>query len=858
MSNGTDKEQAELLKQIIELLKQQKTQTEEVTKSKEKSNEQLEKEYNWNKKSNDEKRREIQYNADLARMQGDKIEQQRQMHKAMKQLYVLEEEAVKISGEQGEAARAEAEAHKQLVKSIGRSMGMTDDYIDKMIENKQVIDDVTDSTLKYAKSSDNLFNSMRGHVAFLFGDKKTGLVGGMFEFAASMKQAEGGLGTFGNSFIKYFNLTSIATAMVNNFVQSTIGMVIAFENAAASFAAATGTGDEFTGTMLEMRQEGNALGVTFENSAKALQSLMERQVGFLSASKTAQKEMATQVALMERVGISTDTTAEMMNVFTINMGKSQGAAIQMTKSLVSMGGVLGNSQKFLQNFQESLKDLAVYGEGAVEVFSNMAAAARAAGIEVATLTGLAAKFDTFEDAANTVGRLNALLGSQMSSTEMLLMTEDQRIETLIQQVQISGESFAQMDRFKQKAIAAAAGISDMNEAQRIFGMNMKDYKKYQKEMERQTKLQENFNKAIEATIPFQEKLNQFMAEFAIAVKPIADFLGEIIGGLTSFMASLSEGEKVTLLLVSGIGLAITAFGGLSFAATAAGSAIGAGIGGGLATAGGAMTSLVASTGAATPVITAFGTAATGLTPILGALGTAATGAASGMGAFVLPLLGIALAVGGVALSIAAIVAAMGYLVSQFVELASAGPGAIGTITAFAGALTQLAAVGSIGLLGAGGVYASMYALTSGLEEIKGIVGNEASAISGVLGSLATIASKGAENAVSNTMESVTALASSLSQIKEVIGDENSAISNALENLALIATGTAARAAGGVTANIATELKGAVEALTTTKIDIKLSIDDGKLYQIMKEAVVDVVSNDGTVKTQIVNIARANK
>ena len=152
----------------------------------------------------------------------------------------------------------------------------------------------------------------------------------------------------------------------------------------------------------------------------------------------------------------------------------------------------------------------------------------------------------------------------------------------------------------------------------------------------------------------------------------------------------------------------------------------------------------------------------------------------------------------------------------------------------------------------------MYALTSGLEEIKGIVGNEASAISGVLGSLATIASKGAENAVSNTMESVTALASSLSQIKEVIGDENSAISNALENLALIATGTAARAAGGVTANIATELKGAVEALTTTKIDIKLSIDDGKLYQIMKEAVVDVVSNDGTVKTQIVNIARANK
>ena len=183
---------------------------------------------------------------------------------------------------------------------------------------------------------------------------------------------------------------------------------------------------------------------------------------------------------MERIGISADVSAEMMNVFTINMGQSQQSAIKMTKALASMGSVLGNSQKFLKDFQESLKTLAVYGDGAVEVFSNMAAAARAAGVEVSTLTGLASKFDTFSEAADTVGKLNALLGSQLSSTEMLLMTEDKRIETLIQQVQISGQSFSDMNKFQQMAIANAAGITDMNEAQRIFGMSMKDYNRYQK------------------------------------------------------------------------------------------------------------------------------------------------------------------------------------------------------------------------------------------------------------------------------------------------------------------------------------------------------------------------------------------
>ena len=706
MSNGNDQKQADLLAKIVELLDEQKKQTDELAKSRKKSNEQLEQEYNWNKKSNDEKLREIQYNADLARMRGDQLELQDQMHKAMKQLYELEEASINMKGEQGEKLRAEIEAHEELVKSIGKSMGLTDEYVNKMIEHKEVIEKVTDSTKQYAKASDEMFEGMRGHVAFLFGDNKTGLVGGMFEFAASMKSAQGGLGTFGKSFAKTFNFTTFATAMVNNFIESTVAMVKAFDDAATSFAAATGTGDEFTGTMLEMRQEGNALGVTFENSSKALQSLVENHVGFLNASKTAQKEMATQVALMDRIGISTDTSAEMLNVFTINMGKSQNAAIQMTKSLASMGGVLGNSQKFLQSFQESLQSLAVYGEGAVDVFSNMAAAARAAGVEVNTLTGLAAKFDTFAEAAETVGKLNAMLGSQMSSTEMLLMTEDQRIETLIQQVQVSGESFAQMDRFKQKAIAAAAGISDMNEAQRIFGMNMKEYKTYQKDMERQAKIQDNFNKAIEATIPLTEKFSQFMAEFAIFVQPLADIVSVVLGFMTDLMASMGETEKTILLVGSAVGLAYVAFSGLGATMPLIGAAAG-----------------VVSAGVGS--ITA---AATAGAPAMVGLGSAAGGAAIGMGAFALPLIGIAL-------SLAVLVGSFGYLIGQFAELAKIGPEVIGIIVALG---TAVGTMGTLGLIGAAGIAISMGALVTGLAAMRMAIGDETSAVSNALENLALI------------------------------------------------------------------------------------------------------------------------
>jgi len=838
-------------------------QNDKQTKSKEKSNEQLKEEYDWSQKSNEERRREIKYNADLARMQSDQLGLQDQLAKAHKILMESKEQlgiqATAGNTEAQAAIKAEMAAQAELVSSIAKSMGMSEEQTQALIKAEEAIEGVTDSTKRFGKSSDDVFGSIRGHTKFLFGDSKTGLVGGMMEFAASMGGADNKMGGLGKSFIKNFNFANFATAMIGNVIESTIGMITAFDSASTAFAKSTGTGDKFTGMMLEMRQEGNAMGVTFENSAAALKSLAEKQAGFLQSSKSAQKEMATQVALMERVGISTDTSAEMMNVFTINMGKSQKTAIHMTKALSSMGSVLGNSQKFLQNFQESLKTLAVYGDKSVKIFSNLAAAARTAGVEVATLTSIASKFDTFSDAAESVGKLNALLGSQLSSTEMLLMTEDQRIETLIQQVQISGESFAQMDRFKQKAIANAAGITDMNEAQRIFGMDMKGYKKHQKSMERSAKIQDNFNKAIKYTIPLQEKFKQFMAEFAILVKPILEYLGMFIDFLTAGMQKLGGFGKGVLLLVSVLGLLWIAFGsvpvvGASLAAVATGATAVAGAMTGIVTAAGpggaamielGLSASVAAVGMASFAWPLIGIAlaiagvvlsvgylvgkiaelasigpnaaytlsiiALGLWGItsamppviaaIGALGITATGASAGLAAIALPLMGIGLAVSGVALS-------FGYLVSKIVELASIGPDAVGVLLSFASAMATLSAVGMGGTMAAAGLFMTMGTLVV-----------------------------------------------SLSKIKYVIGEEGSNVSNVLENLALITTGTSAKAMGGVTANIATELKGAVETALTTKIDITLKINDKGLQSVFTEAMVKILDSnqDNRVKEKIIKI-----
>jgi hypothetical protein len=180
------------------------------------------------------------------------------------------------------------------------------------------------------------------------------------------------------------------------------------------------------------------------------------------------------------------------------------------------------------------------------------------------------------------------------------------------------------------------------------------------------------------------------------------------------------------------------------------------------------------------------------------LGAAALQGAGGMAAFAIPFIGIGLTIAGVVLS-------FGYLVGQFVELAKVGPEAVGVLFQLG---ATLAAVGGLGLLGAGGISVSMGALVSGLAAMR-----------------------------------------------LAIGDETSTVSNALENLALIATGTSAKAMGGATATITSELRGAVEAAMTTKLEIELKINEGKFNDIIEDVVGNYIDSS-TGKRKVIKVARA--
>jgi hypothetical protein len=396
----------------------------------------------------------------------------------------------------------------------------------------------------------------------------------------------------------------------------------------------------------------------------------------------------------------------------------------------------------ISDFNEAQSVIAVYGESSIEVFKDLSAAAKAAGVQMSSMLAIAGQFDTFESAAVAVGKLNAILGTQMSSTEMLMMTEERRTETLIQQVQASGLNFADMDRFKQKAIAAAVGISDMNEAQRIFGMNMAQYDEYQRKMDSVANVQKNFENAVAATVPLQEKFSILIAEFAIFAEPMLDALTGIVEGLTFFIKEVGMAGKIATLVGGIVTMAASAFGLFKVSALGASTAAGA-----------------------------LGATSGGIAAAGGAIGTAASGIGAGLAAATPGILGFgaAMLLAGSGIAVAAV--GIGYMVEKFGELGAQADSLASFTMAVAGFTASLAGLaaltmGPLGLVTALGVGAFFGSLTAGLLALNAALEDNVT-LQANLENLALIATGTSANAMSTgAVAAVQAIRESISATYE--------------------------------------------------------------------------------------------
>lgn len=583
----------------------------------------------------------------------------------------------------------------------------------------------------------------------------------IYELGAAAKK-EGGLKGLAKGFTNVFNAANISVSIISKIAEATIAQATAVDKAGAAYAKSTGFGREFDGMLSATNDSMKRFNVSAEDVGKGLVSLRTGLSQFAELSASTQQNLLGTVVGLEKLGVAADDSAQTLNNLTKGLGMSETAANNLTREIALSGQALGmTASKITKEFNSSLATLAVYGDKAPEVFMKIASMAQVAGVEVNTLLGIANKFDTFADSAQTAAKMNAILGTSFSGVNMMMMDHGQRVEEVIKGMQATGTSFKNLDKFTQQAIAAQLGIKDMAQANKILGMSLGAYRDMQSQQKAADKTAEAMAKKMKAAMSIVDELKQIMAAFAIDVQPIIPFIKKVAEGFAGFLNFLKDFHPLTVLVSAGF-IFITSKGLL-----------------------------------AAGMVKVFGKVAGSSAPKVAALGAS-------MGTLGFSMLGVgigaALIAGSIALMFKVIfdgLVALAELDASFISIGFSMVGfgaglylvasAVGVLTA---AFAGLGTIGSIGATVFVGVLTAMAAAATAVGFIINSVGKNSDIVTRMATSLKEVAAMALDirAAFSAIGEGLSVSQSALDNLESQSGAK---ISSVLANVALITTGQAA-------------------------------------------------------------------
>ena len=211
-------------------------------------------------------------------------------------------------------------------------------------------------------------------------------------------------------------------------------------------------------------------------------------------------------------------------------------AADTTAKIARMGKEIGvTGTKMIENFNSSFSRMAVFGAKNMKVFKELTGVFKATGIEMSKLIAMSEKYDTFAGAAEQVSQLNAVLGTNLSTLEMINATDSERIRIIQQQVKQSVGNFDNLDKYTKMYVAQAMGVSDVAEAQRLLNMSTAEYNKYTKGQQESADIQKELSETTREAVPIFNQLKLAFMQLFLVLKPVINYFTGMIGVLGSFL-----------------------------------------------------------------------------------------------------------------------------------------------------------------------------------------------------------------------------------------------------------------------------------------------------------------------------------
>lgn len=369
--------------------------------------------------------------------------------------------------------------------------------------------------------------------------------------------------------------------LLNNISDSILGssqqLANAYEKSRADYVKSTGdiigTFSDLSIVMRESSENISIFGVNTSNAMIAIsttipqvsKAYIEATNGVNSFGDAQQKNLAnimTTVAQLEQLGVSSKTSAENIRLISDSMGASATntavATDEMAKTTLALAAMNGSLTESAAIIQRNVDITLIFGTDALVTLQGQATAT---GIALDTLVGVSQKFNTFESAAEQVGKLNALLGADyLSVTEMMYAEPAEQVQMISEAFRDAGVSVESMDPIQKKfmltTIQSTLGLKNQQEALRFLnadeferGRMLAD--KEQREL-KNAEIQERLNDALLASLEPMAQLANAFKNLLSLLTPFFTLLNAVtakIAEYTQYLALFSKEHEVISFII---------------------------------------------------------------------------------------------------------------------------------------------------------------------------------------------------------------------------------------------------------------------------------------------------------------------
>ena len=271
-----------------------------------------------------------------------------------------------------------------------------------------------------------------------------------------------------------FLLANALAMLITNSVK----LALELDGATVAFNRLTGQIGDFNEEISDASIGLIGTGISAQEASKAYSDLFATYTDFTRLNSQTRKDVAEVTALLGKMGVATGTLAENFQIATKAFGMNANQAADLQIRLRNLAVSLGKPvQEVAKDFGVAADTLAALGEegnGAVNSFALLEAQSKATGLSVQKLIDVTSQFDTFDQAAQSVGRLNAILGGPFLNTLQMVSTTDpaERMRMLADSLDRAGVAFDDLSFFEKKAIADAAGLADVNDLALLLSGNI--------------------------------------------------------------------------------------------------------------------------------------------------------------------------------------------------------------------------------------------------------------------------------------------------------------------------------------------------------------------------------------------------